>query len=290
MDERRMFGVPFFFILPALILLGIINVYPFFTGIYYSFFDGTLINLGSFIALDNYIELFKKQEFLNSLSYTLVFSVSNVIGSYVIGMALALLLNKDIPGRGVFRVLMIVPWVLSPVVSVVGWRWMIGDEYGLVNVFLSLFGVETIYFLADGNWAQFSTIVLKIWRSFPFMMISLLAGMQSIDRSLYEAASIDGAGKFKSFIHITLPQLSTITTVLMILMSIYSFNDFETVFLLTEGGPASATQTFMILSYRYSFGKNLLGMGSAIAVISLFVLVAVASILLRRQRKIDGED
>jgi ABC-type sugar transport system permease subunit len=279
--------LPYQFILPTIILILLINVYPFISGLIYSLQNGTLLQPGSFIGIGNYTKLFTMPDFWNSLYFSSIFAVFSVLGSYLVGLGLALLLNKDVIGRGFFRVALLVPWIIPSVVSIVGWRWLIGDQNGLFNTVLGWVGIDPIFFLADAGWAMFSVTMIKIWRSFPFMMISLLAGIQTINHDLYESAHIDGAGRWKSFCYITLPHLRMITIVCWILMTIWCFNDFDTIWLLTEGGPANATENLIILAYKYTFSKNAVGIGSAIALVSLVILMALAAILLKNQDKDD---
>jgi ABC-type sugar transport system permease subunit len=130
-----------------------------------------------------------------------------------------------------------------------------------------------------------AVIVIKIWRSFPFMMLSLLAALQVIDRTLYEAGKIDGASHWQLFRHITMPHLKNISIVQAILMIIWSINDFETPFLLTQGGPANATENLILLSYRYTFGRNDVGLGSAVAILTLIVLMVLSTLMMRQQGK-----
>ena len=130
-----------------------------------------------------------------------------------------------------------------------------------------------------------AVIVIKIWRSFPFMMLSLLAALQVIDQTLYEAAKLDGANKWQLFWHITMPHLKNISIVQAILMIIWSINDFETPFLLTQGGPSNATENLILLSYRYTFGRNDVGLGSAVAILTLVILMVLSTIMMRQQRK-----
>jgi len=278
-------SLPYQFILPSVVLIIFVNVYPFLSGLTYGFKDGTLLKSGEFVGLQNYASLFAMPEFWNSLRFSAVFAVFGVIGSYVAGLALALLLNKEMPFRGFFRVALLVPWILPSVVSIVGWRWMIGAQDSLVNTWLGWFGIEPILFLGTEGWAVFSVIVIKIWRSFPFMMISLLAGIQTINQELYESAHMDGANRWQSLVHITLPQLKMISVVCWILMTIWCFNDFDTIWLLTQGGPANATENLIVLAYKYTFTKNALGTGSAISIVSLVILMALAVLLLRFQRE-----
>jgi len=277
--------LPYQFILPSVVLILFVNVYPFVSGLMYGFKDGTLLKSGEFVGLQNYAKLLAMPEFWNSLRFSAVFAVFGVIGSYVVGLALALLLNKEMPFRGFFRVALLVPWILPSVVSIVGWRWMIGAQDSLVNTWLGWFGIDPILFLGTERWAVVSVIVIKIWRSFPFMMISLLAGIQTINQELYESAHMDGANRWQSLAHITLPQLKMISIVCWILMTIWCFNDFDTIWLLTQGGPANATENLIVLAYKYTFTKNVLGIGSAISIVSLVILMALAVLLLRFQRE-----
>ncbi|RXZ82617.1 sugar ABC transporter permease [Paenibacillaceae bacterium] len=275
--------LPYYFLLPSILLIIFINVYPMISGLIYSFQSGTTSKSGDFVGLSNYIRLFTMEDFWHSLYFSSVFALFSVIGSYLVGLGLAMLLNKDVPGRGFLRVALLVPWIVPSVVSIVGWRWLLGDQNALINNMLGVFGIEPILFLSTEGWAIFSVILIKVWKSFPFMMISLLAGLSTINEEMYEAANIDGAGRFKTFYYITLPQVKGISIVCWILMTIWCFNDFETIWLLTEGGPANATENLIILAYKYTFIKNSVGIGSAIAIVSLIILMALATLLLRKQ-------
>ena len=269
--------------MPSLALILLINLYPFASGFVYSLRDGSLLKAGDFVGLANYAALWRMPDVRYALQFSALFAVCNVIGSYVVGLGLALLLNKDVPGRGFFRVALLLPWIIPSIVSIVSWRWMIADQNGLFNQALGLVGLGPIYFLGSGDTAIFSVIMIKIWRSFPFMMVSCLAALQSIDRDLYEAAEIDGAGRWQSFRDITLPQIAGISVVLWILMTIWSVNDFETPWLLTQGGPSNATENLIVLAYKYTFTRNDVGLGSAIAFLSMLILMVLALVLLRRQ-------
>jgi multiple sugar transport system permease protein len=281
--RRRLDPLPYALFVPSLALILLINLYPFASGFVYSLRDGSLLKAGDFVGLANYAALWRMPDVRYALQFSALFAVCNVIGSYVVGLGLALLLNKDVPGRGFFRVALLLPWIIPSIVSIVSWRWMIADQNGLFNQALGLVGLGPIYFLGSGDTAIFSVIMIKIWRSFPFMMVSCLAALQSIDRDLYEAAEIDGAGRWQSFRDITLPQIAGISVVLWILMTIWSVNDFETPWLLTQGGPSNATENLIVLAYKYTFTRNDVGLGSAIAFVSMLILMVLALVLLRRQ-------
>jgi multiple sugar transport system permease protein len=278
---------PYLLLLPSLGMICLIELYPFISGVSYSFHKGTLLGRGAFVGLQNYERLLNSPDFYHSLWFSFIFALFNVLFSYLIGLALALFLNLDFPGRGFCRVFLLLPWIVPAVVSIVSWKWLIADSGGLVNILLSDFHLGPIYFLSQGNWAIVAVIAIKIWRSFPFMMLSLLAALQVIDKTLYEAGRIDGASNWKLFWHITMPHLRNISIIQAILMVIWSINDFETPFLLTQGGPSNATENMILLSYRYTFGRNDVGRGSAVALITLVFLTVLATFMMRQQRKSD---
>jgi ABC-type sugar transport system permease subunit len=282
--RRRVDLLPYALLIPSITLIIIIILYPLATGLYYSLNEGSLLKLDGFVGLDNYLALLSMPDFRHALVFSAIFAVCSVFGSYIIGLGLALLLNQELPGRGFFRVALLLPWVIPSIVSIASWRWLIADQNGLVNQVLALAGVGPIFFLSTGDSAMFSVIMIKIWRSFPFMMVSCLAALQGIDRDMYEAARIDGAGRWQSFRDITMPQILGISVVMWILMTIWSVNDFETPWLLTQGGPSNATENLIVLAYKYTFTRSDVGIGSAIAVVSMIILMTLALLLLRKQR------
>jgi ABC-type sugar transport system permease subunit len=278
--------LPYFLLLPSVVLICLIELYPFLTGLSFSLHKGTLLGTGSFCGLQNYQRLFNSPDFYNALWFSFIFALFNVLFSYLIGLALALFLNLDFPGRGFCRVFLLIPWIVPAVVSIVSWKWLIADRGGLVNILLGDLGLGPIYFLSESSWAMVAVIVIKVWRSFPFMMLSLLAALQVIDKTLYEAAKLDGANNWHLFWYITLPHLKNISIIQGILMMIWSINDFETPFLLTQGGPSNATENLILLSYRYTFGRNDVGRGSATALVTLALLTVLAWLMMRQQRQI----
>ncbi len=276
---------PYLLLLPSILLIAFIELYPFLTGLFYSFQNGSLLTSGTFIGLQNYLSTFTDPEFRYSVFFSAIFAVFSVAGSYLLGLGLALLLVKSFPLRGLFRVLLIIPWILSSIVTIVSWRWMIQDQHGTINVLLGWFHLGPIFFLSDTHWAVVSVIVIKVWRSFPFMMISLIAALQTIDASLYEAARIDGAGRWAAFRGVTFPSIQNISIILWILMTIWSVNDFETPWLLTQGGPSNATESLMILAYKDTFARNTVGSGAAVAFISLIILMILAIVMMRMRNR-----
>src|ERR1700733_13310710 len=277
--------LPYILLLPSLAFIFIVEFYPFINGVSFSLHKGSLLGTGAFVGLSNYLRLFNSPSFYNSLWFSFIFAFFNVLLSYLFGLALALFLNLDFPGRGFCRVALLVPWIVPAVVSIVSWKWLIADRGGLVNILLSSVGVGPIYFLSDSGWAMVAVIVIKIWRSFPFMMLSLLAALQVIDRTLYESGRLDGANSWQLFWHITLPHLKNISIIQAILMIIWSINDFETPYLLTQGGPSNATENLILLAYRYTFGRNDVGRGAAVALLTLLILTVLATLIMRQQKR-----
>jgi ABC-type sugar transport system permease subunit len=278
-------ALPYFLLLPSVILILGVIAYPMVTGFFYGFTNGSLLKPGHFVGLDNYARLLVSPDFHWAIWFSLIFAGFNVAFCYAIGLGLALLLNEDVPGRAFFRIALLLPWVVPSIVSIVSWRWMMADERALLNQLITTLGGSPVYFLSDAGWAIAAVIAIKIWRSFPFMMLSLLAALQAIDRALYEAAAIDGASRWQAFRLITLPQLKNISIVLGLLMTIWTVNDFDTPWLLTQGGPASATENLVLLAYRFTFGRNNVGLGAAVSFITLAILTVLVVFLLRRQRE-----
>jgi ABC-type sugar transport system permease subunit len=236
---------------------------------------------GDFVGLKNYVRLLQDRAFWHSLSFSLVFALANVVGCYLLGLSLALVLQRDFPGRGLFRVLLLTPWIVPSLVAVVSWRWMVSDNGAFVNKIIAAFGGDPIYFLSSGKWTIVIVVLIKIWVSFPFMMLSLLAALQAVDRSLYEAAEIDGATHWQAFVHVTMPEIRGVSTVLCILMSIWTVNDFDTPWLLARGGPAGATENLVVLAYRYTFAGNDVGMGATVSFVTLFLLMALSLVVIK---------
>lgn len=282
---KRVDLLPLMLLVPSVVLIGAVIAYPLLSGMSYSIHGGTLLKPGEFIGAQNFRTLAGLSDFYNALRFSAIFAVVNVACCYLLGLSIALLMNLDIPGRAFFRVAFLLPWIIPSIVSVVSWRWLVADQTAPVNQFLMMIGANPIYFLSSDFWAQVVVCLVKIWRSFPFMMVSILAALQSIDRSLYEAAALDGASRWRMFVHVTMPQLRGISIVLCILMTIWTINDFETPWLITQGGPSNATENLIILAYRLTFARNQIGLGSAVSFVTFLILMALAVILLRQQRE-----
>ncbi len=267
-------------LVPALALIGLTQIYPFLYGVLMSVTDYNLLRPKntSFIGLGNFVELFTSDKtFYATLWFTFAYAVSIVVFSYLVGLLTAVLLNKKLRGRSLYRTIILLPWVIAPMVMATNWLWLLNDQFGLVNRVLVRLGIvqEPILFLATKPMARVTVILVGVWKNIPFMTITLLAGMQSINADLYEAARIDGANGIKSFWHITLPLIQPVAVVSVTLLLIWAFNGFENVYLLTEGGPASATMLMSIYAYNTAFLRSQMGYASAISVTMLVIMMGL---------------
>ena len=239
------------------------------------------------MGLQNYVDVLTSSRFWKAALFTVIFTIVGVFGSWLVGMGLALLLRTKIPGNTVFRVLLMLPWVVPIVVSSTAWNWLVATPDSLLPALAARLGFGEIYFLADPTWAVITVCIFKVWVSFPFMMLMSSAALASVDSNVYEAAGIDGASRWQQFTQITLPLISRSTYISWILMTIFCVNDFPTIYLLTGGGPVDATTSLVVLAYRTVFQDLQTGPGVAIAFLMTLVLVIISTILYRQIRKVD---
>ena len=236
---------------------------------------------GEFIGLENYRELlFDDPFFWRVVQNGFIFTFGSVAAKLVVGMVMAVVLNQRIKFRGLFRGILLMPWVAPTVVTALSWRWILNLQ-GVLNLTLKDLGLITIPipWLAQYGTAILSLIMVNAWRGFPFFGITLLAGMQAIPQELYEAAEVDGASVWQRFWHITVPSLRTVILVVTILSIIWTFNDFAIVWLLTGGGPGNATDVFATYTYKLGFRTSRLGYGETVSVILAPVLMIIIMIL-----------
>ncbi len=273
-------NLKYFFLLPALVLLALLLLFPIASSVYYSMTDKSLIFPGSkFIGFQNYVEVLGDRTFQRAFLNSIKFTALIVCAQLVVGMVAALALHHIRRFRGLFRTLLIIPWTFPNIVLAFTWRWLLNDLYGPINHALMSANLieKPILFLSSPTMAGISVVLVTTWFGFPFMMVNILAGLQSIDKSEYEAANIDGAGPVMSFLYITLPHLKVVLGLLISLRAIWVFNNFDLIFLLTGGGPGDVTETLPLYAYRTGWGLNSLGKASAIAVILvLFLLVGIS--------------
>ncbi|WP_426007290.1 carbohydrate ABC transporter permease [Paenarthrobacter sp. NyZ202] len=275
----------FWLLLPSVVLLVLIHGYPLFQAGVQATHNGNLIETGAFVGVDNFQSVLSSPAFWKAAQFTLWFTIVGVFGSWVMGLGLALLLRTKIPAGGAFKVLLLLPWVVPIVVSSTAWNWLVATPDSLVPSMFRNLGLGTPLFLADPALAGFTVMIFKVWCSFPFMMMMTSAALASVDGTVYEAASMDGASRFQQFTQITLPLIARSTYISWILMTIFCVNDFPTIYLLTGGGPVDATTSLVVLAYRTVFQDFATGPGVAIAFLMTLTLVVVSVILYRQIRK-----
>ena len=297
-------------ILPALTWLVIMVAYPFCLSIYYALSDAVIGSPIKFSGLKNYRELFTDEIFLITVRNSFVFTISAIFFKTVLGLLLALLLNKNLRFKRVIRGSVLLPWVVPTALSTLGWLWMYDSLFSVftwtINWFLKLqflkwFGFKPITiaklmisiglkpleinWLGDPVLAMISVIIVNVWRGTPFFAITILAGLVAITKELYEAAEVDGAGALSKFWHITLPQLRPVLAVVLLFSTVFTFAEFNIVFVLTGGGPMNSTHLFGTLTNLFAFTNLQLGKGAAVSLFMFPILVAVVLLQLRYIRQ-----
>ncbi len=276
-------------VLPALVLLVGLVAYPFFYAIYISFTSRIVGDPGHWIGLDNFRYLSKTSSFAKTVRNTITLVVVSDILKLIAGLGLALILNEQIRGRGLFRAFVLLPWAMPGFVAFLVWRLLFTPIGGGINLVLSQTGIDNSYidWLGQKSTALPAVIIATVWRGFPFWCISFLAALQTVPGELYEAAKIDGASAVQRFRSVTLPHLRQVILVVVLLSSIWTANSFENIWLMTQGGPSDATMVFPVLAY---FGMQTQRLGEAAAVSvamvpALIILVFFVTALIER-----GED
>lgn len=255
-------------------LLMSVQAYDFST-----FFNGE----APFVGLDNYVAVLTDPIFLKALANTGLFTIGSIIGQFVIGLALSLYFRKTFPLSGILRGLLLLPWLLPMIASAAVWRWILEQDNGVLNSFLSQIGLisEPIPWLTSSDTALVAVIMVNIWLGIPFNVALLYSGLQAIPEELYEAGQLDGATGWKSFWHITLPLLRPVVGVVLLLGVIYTIKVLDLIIGLTGGGPANATQTIATRAYELSFLEFDFGQGAALSNILIVIALAFSVVYLR---------
>jgi multiple sugar transport system permease protein len=266
------------FMLPAAAFLLLFLAYPLGLGVWLSFTDARIGRVGAFVGLENYEWLWDDSVFWLSVFNTLLYTGVASVFKFAIGLYLALLLNNNMPFKAMIRALVLIPFIVPTVLSAIAFWWIFDSQFSIVSWSLRKIGLiaTNIDFLGDTWNARWSVIFANIWRGVPFVAITLLAGLQTVPSSLYEAATIDGATPWQIFRHVTYPLLTPIIAVVMTFSVLFTFTDFQLIWVLTRGGPANATHLMATLGYQRAIGGGYLGEGSAIATAMIpFLLAAI---------------
>ena len=276
LDSRNVLGG--LFMLPAALLLLVFLTYPLGLGTWLGFTDAKVGRPGEWIGFENFEFLVGDSVARLSLFNTLFYTIVASILKFVLGLWLALLLNRHLPFKSMVRAIVLLPFIVPTALSAIAFWWMYDSQFSVISWVLTRMGLVHQYvdFLGDPWNARFSAVAANVWRGVPFVAISLLAGLQTIPPSLYEAASIDGATPWQRFWYVTLPMLTPIIAVVMTFSVLFTFTDFQLIYVLTRGGPLNATHLMATLSFQRAIPSGALGEGAALATLMVpFLLAAI---------------
>ncbi len=272
------------FLLPGMLVLAVTLTYPVLSNLWNSFTDAHLVYPGAeWIGLENYELTFADPAFYRALGNSVVWTVSSIVLQVVLGLAAALLLNAKVPGQVVFRLAMIVPYAFPTVTIALVWRWMLNSVYGVVNFMLMGVGLidQPVAWLSSQQYSMAVAVLVNVWFGYPLFALGLLAGLQAIPAEHFEVARIEGASPLQTLRHVILPGIKKILGILVVLRTIWVFNAFDLIYLLTGGGPRGATETLPIYAYRIGWDIGFISQTSAIAVLLLVVLIGFAAVYFR---------
>lgn len=280
---------PYLFILPCAFLILIILIYPVTEGVFKSFFNENLLTPEKveFIGVENFTDLFQDKMFINALGRSVFWTIVILVFEMAFGMFFATILNKEIFAKKFFRCLVLIPWVIPNAIAGIIWKWFLNESYGMLNFLLKSTGIinNNLPWLSDQSLAAVSVVCIICWKNIPFVAVTLLAGLQAIPGSLYEAAKVDGAGAWACFRHVTLPMVQKIALITAILTSIWNFNQLDIVQVVTRGGPGEATLNLPVYIYRLFMQSFQSSYASAAAVVMMVIMTIPTIVYVRKLLK-----
>jgi multiple sugar transport system permease protein len=285
-DRERILGP--LFITPAMLLILLLVAYPFAMALYMSLSNAFIGRPSTFVGLQNFIRLWDSDTFRQTFQNAFVFTSIAVAFKLVLGISLALLLNEQLWVKRMIRGAILLPWVIPTALSTLGWWWMFNSLYSVVNwtgIAIGIMDPPGPNWLGQKYYAMAAVIIVNVWRGLPFFAITILAGLVSIPKELYEAAESDGAGPWARFWYVTMPMLRPVMAVVVLFSTIFTFSDFNIVYVLTRGGPINATHLFATLSRTLGVDSGRLGEGAAVSLYLFPLLVLVVWAQLRFVRK-----
>ena len=279
---------PYLFLAPSFAILLVFLIFPLSWNIYIALHDvslTTILKEWEYVGLENFVTLFNDSNFYTSLKVTLMFVGGSVALQFGVGMLMAIVLNQQIRGSGVYRAILIIPWTISAVIAAFSFKFILDDNFGILNYILNQLGFESVGWLSDPNIVIWPLVIANMWYGTPFTLLFLTAGLLSINPSLYEAARIDGASKMRSLFHITLPLLKPFMIINLILITMWSVNLFDIQLIMTGGGPLFSSTTASLYMYRQAFEFGLLSKGAAAGIILILINLTVAVVYVKFLRK-----
>lgn len=266
------------FVLPAIIVVCALFLYPICSSIFYSFTNKNLIRpTYRFVGFDNYATILTDKSFWNAFLNSLKWTVFSLIGQLLVGFTAALALNRVKHLKGAYKTLLIIPWAFPSIVIAFSWKWILNGVYGILPNLLVQMGFcdEPPQFLTEKTLAFIVLVLINVWFGAPMIMVNVLSALQTVPQDQYEAAEIDGAKKWQSFLYITVPHIKVVMGLLVVLRTVWIFNNFDIIYLITGGGPAGSTQTVPVYAYDMGWGTKLLGQSSAVTVLLFIFMMAV---------------
>ncbi|MGF2949237.1 carbohydrate ABC transporter permease [Microbacterium alcoholitolerans] len=281
------------FVAPSMLVVVGLLFYPVISSVFFSFTNKHLLRKDfTFIGIDNFVAVLQNPQFWEAFAISIRWTILSILGQLVIGFLAALALNRIRHLTGLYRTLLIVPWAFPTIVIGFGWRWILNDVYGFLPNLLTTLGLtdSNVSFLSDPSAVFLTALAVNIWFGAPLFMVNVLAALKTVPREQFEAATVDGANSFQRFAFITMPHVKRVIGLLVILRTIWVFNNFELLFLLTGGGPAGLTETLPIFAYRTGWGLQQLGAASTITVLLLIFLLALGTLAFRLLSRWDRKD
>ena len=283
------------FVAPAMAVVICLLIYPLCTTVLYSFTNKTMVkNTFDFVWLKNYINILTDSGFYKAFGNTLLWTLGSVTGQVLVGFTGAICLNqvKNRVAKSVFRILCIIPWAFPAIATAMVWKWILNGIYGFLPTMLMDLGItsEMLQFFSDKNLVMPTLMGINIWFGAPLIMVNVYAALQTIPQDQYEAAQIDGASKFQSFRYITVPHIRTVVGLLIVLRTVWVFNNFDIIYMITGGGPAGSSTTMPIFIYDTGWTGRMVGKASAASIILLVFLAVLTVFYFKVIQKWEKED
>ncbi|MFZ5817140.1 MAG: carbohydrate ABC transporter permease [Bacillota bacterium] len=281
---------PYAYTMPAFLLMAVMVVYPLLYGVYIGFTNMSLQNFFNFrlVGFRNFVSILSEPELWEVLIRSVVWTGVNVFFHVVIGLWLAILLNRKLPGKAILRVILILPWAIPQYIAALAWKTMYQHDFGFINLVLKQMGIAPVPWLQHPTWAFIAVILVNIWLGIPFMMMISLGGLQAIPKELYEATDVDGGSGWDKFRHITLPMLKPVLVPAATLGTVWTFNTVNVIYLVTGGGPGRSTDILVSYVYRAAFDFYRYGYAAAFSLLIFIMLMIWAVLFVYKNRADEG--
>lgn len=282
----RKVGSVWLFVLPALIPLIVFWIYPILRSVYISFTDWDYMSpTYNFVFLDNFIALFKDDRFYDALWNTLVFTVGTLVPTIVLGLLLALLMQKAFKGNGIVKFILFSPWITPTVAISIVWTWIYDPDTGIANAVLEFLHLPALQWIKSSETAMLAVIIVTVWKSLGYAMIFYLSALEKVPGELYEASGLDGAKSWQRFRDVTLPCISPTTFFLVIITMVSSLQAYDQIQILTQGGPSGSTRTLLYMYYQLGFEEFNMGQATAVAIVMIILTVFLSTIQFTASKK-----